>query len=605
MALEDIDVPINLTGGLDTKTDPKQVVVGKLLSLTNARYKTLQSYVKRNGYQALSTSILGGGSITNGVGVAAFQSQLNLYDGASFYSYNESTSDWSNKGSLISLNFNANSIIKNSNNQTSQDSGYNSGISVYAWEDSSGGIRYSVIDQVTNDPIVDNAVVLSTAENPRVAVVGVYLVIFYVNTSTNQIAYNSINITTPENLSTATSVTSDLNAMYQIFDVNTINGLVYIGYTTTTPSIAFYSLNSSLVLSSKYAVGTDYETAISLAGDASNNVWASYYNGTAVKTLIVNGALNTTVLAPTVVETLANVGNVTSLVNGTVATVLYDETLMYTTSTTSVITESAGINLSQNTYTNLTYFMSGCTYKYAQPFISLVAGSLVGVTFDVFNQTGTSSGTYTGTIGVSICADNAGVPGTVLATTTVPGSSVHASSGTPTSVSLSGATLVLGTKYHLVLDFTTLTNSGSSHPTAGYETPIPGTQLQSLYSSNSGSSWSANTDISSNPITMYYNVDAQVTVTATTTLAPNATIIRDNTMTLSGTAGTPTTLIRSVGLASKAFGYNSETWVACAYPSTLQGKYFLINTLGQEACRYSGEPNLGGGLTAKNLLPEY
>jgi len=63
----------------------------------------------------------------------------------------------------------------------------------------------------------------------------------------------------------------------------------------------------------------------------------------------------------------------------------------------------------------------------------------------------------------------------------------------------------------------------------------------------------------------------------------------------------PTTLVRSVGLASKPFLYNGRVHVLAAYQSALQSTYFLLagSTVVAKLA-----PSVGGGLTAKSILPE-
>jgi hypothetical protein len=54
-------------------------------------------------------------------------------------------------------------------------------------------------------------------------------------------------------------------------------------------------------------------------------------------------------------------------------------------------------------------------------------------------------------------------------------------------------------------------------------------------------------------------------------------IIRKNTMTYAGVVGSPTTLIRSVGIVSRAFEYDEVQYLVAIHESTLQSTYFVIN----------------------------
>ena len=83
------NVPISLAQGVDTKTDFKQVVVGKLLVLQNGFFQTLQEIRKRFGYDALTNSIEGGGTISSGKGLTTFVDELLEWSGKKLYSLSQ------------------------------------------------------------------------------------------------------------------------------------------------------------------------------------------------------------------------------------------------------------------------------------------------------------------------------------------------------------------------------------------------------------------------------------------------------------------------------------------------------------------------------------
>jgi hypothetical protein len=75
-----------------------------------------------------------------------------------------------------------------------------------------------------------------------------------------------------------------------------------------------------------------------------------------------------------------------------------------------------------------------------------------------------------------------------------------------------------------------------------------------------------------------------------------------NTLTTSGTAGTEASVMRTVGLSSKAWIYDTEAYVQVAFESTLQSTYFVVREDGSIISRVAS--GLGGGLTARSVLPE-
>src|SRR5512132_1329921 len=63
MALEKRPITLSFSQGLDTKTDPKQVALGRLLELQNAVFVSPGRVRKRNGYTSLSRTVVTGGSV--------------------------------------------------------------------------------------------------------------------------------------------------------------------------------------------------------------------------------------------------------------------------------------------------------------------------------------------------------------------------------------------------------------------------------------------------------------------------------------------------------------------------------------------------------------
>ena len=96
-------------------------------------------------------------------------------------------------------------------------------------------------------------------------------------------------------------------------------------------------------------------------------------------------------------------------------------------------------------------------------------------------------------------------------------------------------------------------------------------------------------------LTLYYEVDNNYGYDAT---IPTH-YISTNTITQSGTVGTPKVLIRSVGLASKAFVVGNEYYFLAAYQSFYQPTYFLINSLGEVVSRFAYSN--GGGYDTLGL----
>lgn len=317
MALDKQNISISFSKGVDTKTDNKQVVPGKLLNLENAVLKKVGKFVKRFGYGVIADNA----PITNGNALATFKNELIAYDGNSIYSYSSSDDKLYNKGFKVAVDIHTQSVARNSFEQTNPDSAYHgNGISVYAWEDSSGGVRYSVFDVATNQTIVSNALVDATGSKPKVKTIEDYILIFFVDGT--DLKYVSIDANNPIVLNAATTVASSIVGYY---DVTYFNSLMYVAYATgTTASI--FTLNSALVQSGVLSVSAT-PSCLGIFNDESDNLWCIYNEGNSVKYFIYDSTLTTQVLAPTTIETgSAPYVNVTGIIVNTYCYVFYEVT---------------------------------------------------------------------------------------------------------------------------------------------------------------------------------------------------------------------------------------------------------------------------------------
>lgn len=348
MALNKTQIPLSFTGGIDTKTDDKQVLPTKLLELENGVFSKKGSIQKRHGYDILKKFIIDDSStITQAAGLSTFKDQLLLFTGKKLYNYIESNQAWSQKGSSNSvLNVNR-SIIRNIYQQTDVDYAYNSGVSVYVWKDSNGGCRLSVVDEQTQVMIQSNVSFSSSGLRPRVVGLGRYFFIFYIEGTT--IKLKTIQLTAPNLISSSQDLTTNLDGTDKIYDTQLLGGRIYIGYNHNAGggAIALFYITANIVASSEVSLAAEQATGgISMTTDSNSNIWLSYYDGTSVKYAIwtqnldVDGSGHPTILTPTVIETIANVRNVASVYSAALTSTFVYE-----------IVNSAGNFLKKNTGT--------------------------------------------------------------------------------------------------------------------------------------------------------------------------------------------------------------------------------------------------------------
>ncbi len=328
MALQKQQIPISFAEGVDTKTDDKQVLPTKLLQLENGVFTKKGKISKRNGNDILHTDILGSSeSITAGAGVATLKNELVLFNGVKLYSYIDASTAWSEKGTSSSVTISSKSIIKNNYQQTDPDYGYNNGLGCYVWKDSVGGVRYSIIDEVTGASIIQNVSLSNTGISPRVIGIGQYFFIYYIETTT--LKFRSIQISNPSIISNALDLTTTIDPTDKIYDTQKIGERVYIAYNTSNASKSvsvFYQLPNKVVSNELEFVGEECPGGISITSDGSDNIWVSYADTMDVKSLVVTYSLDDTVLNPASVETVSDVRNVTSILTADdEITVLYEK----------------------------------------------------------------------------------------------------------------------------------------------------------------------------------------------------------------------------------------------------------------------------------------
>lgn len=207
------NIVVPLAQGVDTKTDEKQVEAGKLLELENGVFTKLRSIQKRDGTVALGQSILNspGSSISNGVGLANYGTELLEADGERLYSYDDANGGWIDKDQYVPALVTTSSVCKDSYSQFHADGASTSGgLQAYAWEDSltAGSVRYAIIDGETKQTIVPSTLLSTQASKPRVLVNDTHFLVYYVNTGLNALMLAQIPLAAPLASPSITQITA-------------------------------------------------------------------------------------------------------------------------------------------------------------------------------------------------------------------------------------------------------------------------------------------------------------------------------------------------------------------------------------------------------------
>lgn len=334
MALDKTIVPISFAQGIDTKSDEKQVVAGKLLLLENAKFESAKELRKVPGDAPLPQTVLGSASlISNAVQLSTFKDELVLNDGAKLYSYGVDEQSWSDKHETFTVSMNTSPVIRDNYAQVDQDSAtHPSGLQIFAWEDSSGGVRYTVIDSATKMQIQSNQLIVSTGSRPKCLALGNFLLVVCYDSAGTRLIYRAVNVANSSTIGSIVEIATDVDGTDPNYDTILIDTKAFFAYNNNATGISYLSIDQFLSQSATHTEAGEVASAtITIFGDASLNAWIAYYDGTDVKYFVVNNSLSTVLLVPTVVETVINIRNITGVVSGTTATFFYENsrTLTY------------------------------------------------------------------------------------------------------------------------------------------------------------------------------------------------------------------------------------------------------------------------------------
>jgi len=323
--LQKQSLPLSFQSGMDTKTDSKQLDLGTMYEIVNGVYTSPKKIEKRNGYNALSTYDSNDDALPTLQSLAVFNNGLVSFSDTALYSYSENTQKWVNKGAIANLSVASTSVLRNSYNTTKVHSAASNDIGVFVWKDSRGGCRYSVVDLDTNTLFQSDAVLSSSAEDPRVVVNQNQFYLFY--RETGVIYYKKINAGTPTLIGGAVTVKSNLTSADPRYDVKTVTDRIYVAYNSTVVGnkLQIFYINSADAISSASSFNVAASECITITSDNQNRIWVAYYNGTSVFALCLAYTLGATLLGVTTIETVGSVINV-SLAETSTGTM----TLLYT-----------------------------------------------------------------------------------------------------------------------------------------------------------------------------------------------------------------------------------------------------------------------------------
>lgn len=220
MALQEQHVAFRFTGGVETKMDSKAVPPVRLLGLENGVFHRASSIKKRNGYDLLSRTIDGSTSlITDARRLASRGDELLLFTNTRCYSKQSGADQWSDAGALVAPIGSDRPVVHTSTAQTTPDHATSGGVTAYAWEDSLGGVYWTVEDETSERVLRAPTQANSLGQRPRCVVVGEAIHIYYAVPTLSQVCVLVVNPSQPAAAVSEQIVIEDLDSANPAYDV--------------------------------------------------------------------------------------------------------------------------------------------------------------------------------------------------------------------------------------------------------------------------------------------------------------------------------------------------------------------------------------------------
>lgn len=246
MPLQSQTLELPLVQGVDTKTDSKQVKVGKLLAAENCTFRKVGKIQKRDGFQSVGQEIIDTPSIiSDGQALMTFKNELLCFDQNNIYSYVEGTNNWKDKGDFQSIYLTSQPISNGTSRDFSSDNAYHpSGLQAFVFARTTGTtttLYYQINDSATQQTIIGPTPITTQGSNPRVVVFEDQFVFFYYNTSNERIYRGVLPITNlaaaitfdfiTDNTANANSP-SDVYSSYDaaVFNTTTSGSQLYLAF---------------------------------------------------------------------------------------------------------------------------------------------------------------------------------------------------------------------------------------------------------------------------------------------------------------------------------------------------------------------------------------
>lgn len=329
-------IPITFTGGLDTKTDPKQIAPTDFLELNNMVFSKGGSLVKRNGFETLGTGINTPVptvnfskvpvSLETAKKVFSYNDELLINDNWNLYSYQGNDGTWNYKGRSTVVDVSSDSIVSDAISYEEADMSLDAvnELRFFSFFDAtSSRLFYSFQDSTTGQIIVNKQQISSfpllvgPAGKPKcVSYNGTNFVFFVaINGLAQELWVQQFNGSVA--VGTPVAVITNLNATNPNYDIwlRTGTGQMYFAYYTAAGAMTIQIVNQNLTLGASQTFAETPTNGINIF-PGFGNIWLAWASATETKYLITQLDLSGVVTPATLIDNTAGISNNVNNITG-------------------------------------------------------------------------------------------------------------------------------------------------------------------------------------------------------------------------------------------------------------------------------------------------
>lgn len=242
MPLNKAPLPVVFGGGVDTRTDSKQLPITKLIDLQNCFFTKQFTISKRYGYRSLSQQIQdAGGNLANARGMAQRDDEVLIFTDKRCYSYRPSVDRLADAGEVAATTCTTLPIARTGTYQTQPDVADRNGVRVVAWEDSRAGV-WCRVEEASTGRVLLGPVQLDGAAlalNPRCLAVGEGLMVLWTREDLGSIQVAKISPAHPAAAPVVSTLTNDLAAANPSYDAQPAVNAPALAFDTRPAVIAW------------------------------------------------------------------------------------------------------------------------------------------------------------------------------------------------------------------------------------------------------------------------------------------------------------------------------------------------------------------------------